>query len=206
MSFIKAFITNLGKYNEGELVGEWVEFPVEKEKLDAVYDRILIGHPDEFGVPYEEVFITDYDIDLPFECSFGEYENIGELNYFAKRLDEMCKDDFDKFCAVLMTGQSDSDKSLKGLINLSYNLDCFDFYDDIHTDKELGECYAEIGFDISSVSILASYIDYDRFGRDSRTYEGGEFCKLGYVYRNGDPWIDRYDGDITEVEAEYQIG
>ena len=22
-----AFITNLGKYNEGELVGEWVKFP-----------------------------------------------------------------------------------------------------------------------------------------------------------------------------------
>lgn len=23
-----AFITNLGKYNEGELIGEWVGFPV----------------------------------------------------------------------------------------------------------------------------------------------------------------------------------
>lgn len=23
----EAFVTNLGKYNEGELVGEWVQFP-----------------------------------------------------------------------------------------------------------------------------------------------------------------------------------
>lgn len=205
MSFIKAYITNLGKYNEGELVGEWVEFPVTKEELDAVYDRILIGHPDEFGNPYEEIFITDYDIDLPFKCNLGEYENIEELNYLAKRLEELCKDDFDKLCAVLMAGQSDSDNTPKGIINLSYNLDCYSFYDDIHSDRELGEYYAEIGFDISKAGILASYIDYDRLGGDLRSEEGGDFCKLGYVCRNGDPWIDRYDGDATEVEMAYQI-
>ena len=28
-----AFITNLGKYNEGELVGEWVKFPTTAEEL-----------------------------------------------------------------------------------------------------------------------------------------------------------------------------
>ena len=28
--YFKAFVTNLGKYNEGELVGEWVEFPIDE--------------------------------------------------------------------------------------------------------------------------------------------------------------------------------
>ena len=28
-----AFITNLGKYNEGELVGEWVKFPTTAEEF-----------------------------------------------------------------------------------------------------------------------------------------------------------------------------
>ena len=32
-----AFITNLGKYNEGELVGEWVKFPTTPEKLQEVF-------------------------------------------------------------------------------------------------------------------------------------------------------------------------
>ena len=27
----EAFITNLGKYNEGELVGEWVKFPTTSD-------------------------------------------------------------------------------------------------------------------------------------------------------------------------------
>ena len=31
----EAFITNLGKYNEGFLVGEWVKFPVTNEEMQA---------------------------------------------------------------------------------------------------------------------------------------------------------------------------
>ena len=56
-----AFITNLGKYNEGELVGEWVKFPTTAEELKEVFKRIGIGQRDDFGQPYEEWFITDYD-------------------------------------------------------------------------------------------------------------------------------------------------
>lgn len=56
-----AFITNLGKYNEGELVGEWVKFPTTAEELKEVFKRIGIGQKDDFGQPYEEWFITDYD-------------------------------------------------------------------------------------------------------------------------------------------------
>ena len=57
----EAFITNLGKYNEGELVGEWVKFPTTSEELQKVFERIGIGSKDDFGNPYEEWFISDYD-------------------------------------------------------------------------------------------------------------------------------------------------
>ena len=56
-----AFITNLGKYNEGALVGEWVKFPTTAEELKKVFERIGIGAKDDFGQTYEEWFITDYD-------------------------------------------------------------------------------------------------------------------------------------------------
>lgn len=32
----EAFITNLGKYNEGYLVGEWVKFPITNEEMQEV--------------------------------------------------------------------------------------------------------------------------------------------------------------------------
>ena len=44
-----AFVTNLGKYNEGELVGEWVKFPTTPEEMQAVFQRIGIGETDDFG-------------------------------------------------------------------------------------------------------------------------------------------------------------
>lgn len=55
-----AFITNLGKYNEGELVGEWVKFPTTAEELKEVFKRIGIGQKDDFGKPY----VKEIDPDL----------------------------------------------------------------------------------------------------------------------------------------------
>ena len=57
----EAFVTNLGKYNEGALVGEWVKFPTTEEEMQKVFERIGIGSKDEFGAVYEEWFITDYE-------------------------------------------------------------------------------------------------------------------------------------------------
>ena len=57
----EAFVTNLGKYNEGELVGEWVKFPTTEEEMKKVFERIGIGSADEFGAVYEEWFITDFE-------------------------------------------------------------------------------------------------------------------------------------------------
>jgi len=50
----KAFVSNLGLYNEGVLEGEWMNFPTTSDELHKVYQRIGIGKD------YEEVFISDY--------------------------------------------------------------------------------------------------------------------------------------------------
>ena len=81
-----AFITNLGKYNEGALVGEWVKFPTTAEELKKVFERIGIGAKDDFGQTYEEWFITDYDcyVDGLYDL-LGEYANLDELKAHYKR-------------------------------------------------------------------------------------------------------------------------
>ena len=55
---MKIFITNLGRYNEGYLVGKWVKLPVCEDVLDKVLKEIGI---DEY---YEEYFITDYENEI----------------------------------------------------------------------------------------------------------------------------------------------
>ena len=44
---IRVFITNLGKYNEGMLIGEWVNFPASDEELEAVFERIGINDEED---------------------------------------------------------------------------------------------------------------------------------------------------------------
>ena len=88
----QAFVTNLGKYNEGELVGEWVKFPTTEEEMQKVFERIGIGSKDEFGHVYEEWFITDYECPVHGVYDMlGEYESLDKLNYLASRIDEMDK-------------------------------------------------------------------------------------------------------------------
>ena len=98
----EAFIMNLGKYNEGALVGEWVKFPTTAEELQKVFERIGIGSKDDFGHPYEEWFITDYDcyVDGLYEM-LGEYENLDELNYLASKLEELDDHDYEHFQAAM---------------------------------------------------------------------------------------------------------
>jgi len=75
-ALFEAYVTNLGKYNEGELVGEYLKFPTTPEEVQALLKRIGID-----GVRYEEIFITDFDGDvLGLYDHLGEYENIDELN------------------------------------------------------------------------------------------------------------------------------
>ena len=112
------FITNLGKYNEGALVGEWVKFPTTAEELKKVFERIGIGAKDDFGQTYEEWFITDYDcyVDGLYDL-LGEYANLDELNYLASKLDDMSQDEYERFQAAMEIG--DHTGSIQELINLT---------------------------------------------------------------------------------------
>ena len=58
-SLFEAYITNLGKYNEGELVGETLEFPTSHQEVQALLKHIGVD-----GIRYEEFFITSFDGDV----------------------------------------------------------------------------------------------------------------------------------------------
>ena len=199
-----AFITNLGRYNEGELIGEWVEFPVSAEKMALVLQRIGIGETDDFGCPYEEWFITDYDCYIPGLYKIaGGYESIDELNMLAMKLQEMPEEDYRKFSAAIAAGEGGS--SVQELINLAGNLDYYIVYPDIENEADLGRYYLEESgiYDLSALGKLADYIDAERFGRDVSLEEGGTFTDYGYVLRDTSTLPVLYDG--KNVPDEYRI-
>jgi len=201
-----AFITNLGKYNEGELIGEWVKFPTTPENMQEVMKRIGIGSKDDFGHPYEEYFITDYNSNVDgLTEHFGEYESLDELNYLANKISEMDRSDYDRFEAAIEYG--DYTGSVKDLINLTENLDCYELIEGIHDEADLGRYYIEESgaYDTAAMGNLSNYIDYEAFGRDVALEESGQFLSAGYVVDGRDTFTEVYDGSREEIPGEYKL-
>ena len=199
-----AFITNLGKYNEGELVGEWVKFPTTAEEMKEVFKRIGIGQRDDFGQPYEEWFITDYDcyVDGLYD-KLGEYESLDELNYLASKLDEMSDSEYAQFQAGMEMG--DHCGSLQEIINLTENLDCYEVYPHIADYDDLGRYYIEELEVMQVPEHLQNYIDYEAYGRDVAMDENGSFTDQGYVRDTGDRFCEYYDGERGSIPDEYRV-
>ena len=197
-ALFEAYVTNLGKYNEGELVGEYLKFPTTPEEVQALLKRIGVD-----GVRYEEIFITDFNGDvLGLYDHLGEYENLDELNHLACLLSELDQSDLEKFEAVIDSGEHTS--SVADLINLTQNLDCFEFYSDVHSDEELGRMYVLEFGGVEVPEHLIDYIDYEAYGRDVRINESGHFTPGGYVFDNGSRFIEHYSGR-EDIPDEHKV-
>ena len=71
------YIANLGKYNEGYLVGAWFTFPIDEEDV-----KEKIGLNEQ----YEEYAIHDTN---NFPIAIGEYVSIEELNEMYEMIEEL---------------------------------------------------------------------------------------------------------------------
>ena len=81
---ISIYLTNLRKYNEGQLVGKWVELPISEDDLQEELDEVLGDD--------EEYFITDWECPRGFEI--GEYSNLYSLNEEAEEYEDILRDKF----------------------------------------------------------------------------------------------------------------
>lgn len=194
-SLFEAYITNLGKYNEGELVGETLEFPTSPQEVQTLLKHIGVD-----GIRYEEFFITSFDGDvLGLYDYLGEYENLDELNHLACLLSELDQGELEKFEAVLHTGAHTS--SVADIINLTQNLDCFEFYPDIENEEDLGRYWAE---DLPIPEELKDYFDYEAYGRDISINEGGHMAPGGYVVQTSGDFREYYHGP-QDIPAEHKV-
>lgn len=165
---MKIFLTNLGKYNEGELVGEWVEFPLSQGELQEVFDHIGIN---------EEYFITDYECDL---YEVGEYENIDKLNDIAERIEKLDGEERNVVKALIQKLDYTLDEAIEKVNNGDYRIyyDCDDMEDVAYQVVE------ECGYLENVPDDVARYFDYESFGRELEIegnyifLDGSEVAKL----------------------------
>jgi len=157
---INMYITNLGKYNEGYLIGKWLELPASNEQIEKVLKEIGID-----GVIYEEYFFTDWESVEGIEIN--EYSSLQELNEIAETLESL-RDDEIKICKCLMKNEGCSldeaieKKDERIIINLE---------EDTTMDQYSNLAYSyinEIYGDVNKLSkeTLARYFDFESFGHE----------------------------------------
>ena len=102
---IRVYVANLGKYNEGELVGAWLGLPQSREKIDEfLRDAVGLTLDSEEAYAkglrgervYEEYAIHDFEFpqDLNgFTPDISEYASLDKVNILAcliEQADEDC--------------------------------------------------------------------------------------------------------------------
>ena len=173
---MKIYLTNLGRYNEGYLVGKWVKLPVCEEVLDKVLKEIGIN---EY---YEEYFITDYENDIVgIGDVISEYSSVQALNELAQRLEDLSGDEADKLGAVL---EYEACRSVSDVLELLDKLDEFDLLIDVTDDEELGYYYAEEYCSIDIPENIQPYFNYEAYGRDIRLESSCLYTSYGFLLDN----------------------
>ena len=156
-TLFEAYVTNAGKYSEGQLVGETLKFPTTAQEVEALLKRIGVD-----GVRYQEIFITSFDGDvLGLYDHLSEYENLDELNHLACLLSELTSSELETLEAVLDSG--DHCSSVRDIINLTQNLDCYGFYPGVSDEETLGRIYVD---DLEMLDVpdqVKPYFDYEAY-------------------------------------------
>lgn len=152
----KAFITNLGKYNEGYLIGEWLSFPCDPSEIQEVLRKIGCDQPG-----YEEYFITDYEeAGCLFNPSdyFKEFTNLQFLNEIATTLEDIDNaGDLKQFNAYLEA----SGDNVQFSVDHYTDITCF--YEE-QTLEDVAYMIVEECYDLPEIA--QRYFDYEAFARD----------------------------------------
>lgn len=219
------YVDNLGKYNEGDPVGGWLELPVSQAELDrflrdrlgldldpqAAFEKGLRGEP-----VYEEFAIHDTDIMVDgLDYQPGEWTSLEDLNILAATLADHHEANLE--AVSLCADQLASDLSPLQYANLvvqadeipffSYDFEGVEYSQDWSNEEKLGYTLMEDSpvKEYLEEKDMIEYFDFKKYGRE-HSYD----CTLvdnGYLDNVADyPDVDFYDKDELKEMIEDEHG
>jgi len=156
---MRVYITDLEAYNNGHLVVQWYQLPMNEDLLAESIENVLQEGRDICGDTHfhEEYFITDY------ECSYmsiDEYANITKLNGIAQMMEGLSVDEI-KAVSFLMDNY---------LVTDIY--EAIEKYEDVRiyensSMQDLAYDYIQDCYNLDDMpSIISNNIDYEAIARD----------------------------------------
>lgn len=150
---ISIYIANLGKYNEGEIIGEWLTLPATNEEIQNIFKRIGIDGD------YEEWIILDYESDIQY-LKIHEHDNIETLNEYAKAWEELDDDEKLAVVAYLKEIYSDFEEAHEVVKNGDYIIyrDCVDM------EAVAREFLYNTGYFHNLPDDIIDFFDFEKYG------------------------------------------
>lgn len=205
---LNVWIGNLGKYNEGELVGEWLELPVSKKDLNTFLKekvglQLTQKEVDEAlakdGVCYEEYMINDYETDLPIKVN--EYSNLNMLNLLA-----IASEKVNNMEAIEAYIDAQSTDDIEEIINIMLQENDIPFYS-YDEDSEFLSNEEKYGMTKANLSGLqqileehnvVDYFDYEKYGNDFDV----TLYDSGYIDTTAMSDVDIHRYSLEEIKEE----
>ena len=195
-------IDSRSRFETGQPGGEWLSIPTTTEQLHAAMRSVGITaeNPQDFfinGFANTE----QYPFDVPL--SVIQSSTIDELNYLGKLLEMQGDEDRDKFTAAVTLGEHAG--SVKELINLAQNLDCYWIYPTVRSEADYGYYLIDELDELELPEEAKKYFKYEEYGRDAVQKDRGQFTDQGYIYNNKNTFSQWYNGRENDIPKEYRV-
>ena len=188
------------RFETGVPGGVWLSMPTTTEQLHEAMKRVGItaDNPQDFFINgFANTEQQPFDVPLPVIQSAG----LDELNYLGNLLAMQRDEDRDKFTAAVALGERAG--SIKDLINLAQNLDCYWLYPGVQNEEDYGYYLIDELDELELPEEAKKYFMYEEYGRDAAINDGGRFTEQGYIYNNRNTFTQWYDG--RDVPEEYRV-
>ena len=195
-------IDNRSRFETGQPGGVWLPMPTTTEQLHKAMNRIGITaeNPQDFFINgFSNTEQQPFDVPLSVIQSAG----IDELNYFGKLLEMQRDEDRGKFAAAVTLGEYAG--SVKDLINLAQNLNCYWIYPTVQDEEAYGHYLIDELDELDLPEAAKNYFMYKEYGRDAVKNDGGIFTAQGYIYNNKNTFSEWYSGHENDIPKEYRV-
>ena len=190
------------RFETGEPGGVWLSMPTTKEQLHETMQRVGItaDNPQDFFINgFANTEQQPFDVPLSVIQSAG----LDELNYLGNLLSMQRDEDRDKFTAAVALGERAG--SIKDLINLAQNLDCYWLYPSVQNEEDYGYYLIDELDELELPEEAKKYFMYEDYGRDAAINDGGRFTEQGYIYNNKNTFTEWYNGKENDIPREYRV-
>ena len=172
---IRVYVANLGKYNEGKLVGAWLNLPTTNNKIQTFLKEKV-----ELNSQYEEIAIHDYESDF----NLNENENLYDLNLLAIKLEQITENEKTLAAAYCNANGLKDIQSILNTCEQINEIHYVELEDNTWENKEeklgytiLEEINSDLKTTLEQCKIgtrltAYDYFDFEKYGRDISINEG----------------------------------